>query len=90
MNAKFLEFGKADNVVSRNYKSFRERNNYRKSTDANVRCKKCECLVPNYYHAKNYYKCALQGTSSSAASDVRLSYVCNKFNSARPTMFKEV
>lgn len=53
--------------------------NYRKSDDPLIRCKNCLYCFRIDYHDKTYYKCRLIGESSSEATDIRISGVCNRF-----------
>jgi len=49
------------------------------------KCRDCRHLATEGHHNRKFYKCMLMGTSRSPASDVRLSYGCNKFKAkARP------
>ncbi len=66
-------------LITGRYKRFRVHNNYRKKLIDAICCKECKHLNGFEYHGKNYYKCELQGMSHSEASDVRLSFVCDKF-----------
>lgn len=51
---------------------------YKKSSEKSKCCKLCKFAVC-HTHQKNYYKCKLIGESSSSATDIRLNYVCKKF-----------
>lgn len=57
------------------YQKWKKDNNYRKSDSKNKRCGNCK----NITSQNGYYKCILLGTSSSSATDIRLSNVCNQF-----------
>ena len=59
------------------YQQWKLENNYRKATD-NQRCKNCKNMEEKE-EANKYYKCILLGLSSSPATDIRLSNVCNLF-----------
>ena len=61
------------------YQRFKRLNNYRKSEMGGVSCRICKHKQTFDYHGKRYHKCDLIGISNSAATDIRLSYVCNKF-----------
>ena len=71
-----LEFGRDFAVVSRGYKQFRNRYNYRKK-DTEKCCEDCDHIKTYEYHGKMYHKCERQGVSNSEASDIRLSCVCD-------------
>jgi len=60
------------------YQKWKYENNYRKSFNE-IRCENCKYLVVTSNVYRTYYKCIIMGTSSSQATDVRLSYVCDKF-----------
>ena len=64
----------------------KRRANYRPSKSQQVRCKNCKWLRKKRISGRNIYKCELIGTSRSAASDIRLSYVCNRFDVDGPRM----
>lgn len=55
------------------YQKWKLENNYRKA-DNGMRCANCVNIV-----GTRFYKCKLLGLSSSSATDIRLSYVCNRF-----------
>ncbi len=61
------------------YQRFKAVNKYRKSDGP--QCKTCEYHVIFRHHDKRYHKCELIGISNSEATDIRVSYVCNKFKS---------
>lgn len=65
------------------YQEWKYEQQYRKADyKSDIRCKNCVHLItvrPECYRGKKYYKCELLGHSSSSATDVRLSNVCNKF-----------
>ncbi len=48
-----------------------------KKAETGKSCKNCRNCIGFKYHDKTYYKCNLQGISHGAATDIRLSYVCN-------------
>jgi len=56
---------------------------YRKATpeekEAGYVCKNCRYLITVDYHDKRYFKCEWIGLSHSAATDIRLSGICPKF-----------
>lgn len=60
------------------YQRFKIRNNYKKSDDKHKRCDNCKYIHRKRFHNKNYYKCLLIGCSNGSATDIRLSYVCDK------------
>jgi len=62
------------------YQLFKLYQNYHKSPSKDMRCGTCRHLKTYHYHGKYYHKCKLIGESSSAATDIRLSYVCNMWN----------
>ena len=59
------------------YQQWKLDNNYRKA-DSEKRCKYCKNLFIRQ-EQNRYYKCILLGLSGSAATDIRLSNVCDKF-----------
>ena len=64
------------------YQKFKSDNHYQKAVNHNKdgrMCAKCKFLDYEPYHHKNYYKCKLLGTSRGEATDIRLSYVCDRF-----------
>lgn len=64
------------------YLKWKYENNYRKADHlSDIRCKNCKHLFANIYNTTSgkYYKCELLGRSSSAATDIRLSCVCDLF-----------
>ena len=63
------------------YQKWKYEANYRKS-ESNKGCKNCKYCVSfcNFSCTKNYYKCSLQDTSHSTATDVKLSYVCDYYS----------
>lgn len=60
------------------YQKFRNINQYRKADNETYRCNTCKHLIMTEMQHR-YYKCELQGVSSCASSDIRLSYVCKKW-----------
>ena len=63
------------------YQQWKYNNKYRKA-DSDKRCKNCKNLISKLAicpSEKNYYKCKLLGISSSSATDIRLSNVCDLF-----------
>jgi hypothetical protein len=66
------------------YHRFRVLNNYQKSSEPFKKCEECQHLYAIEYNDKHYFKCQLQGISASVSSDIRLSYVCDKFEKANP------
>jgi len=58
------------------FKSWKAKNQYRK-TKGDRRCGTCRNLTEEGGNTANYFKCKLMGISSSAATDIRKSYVCN-------------
>ena len=77
-------FGETVDVISKprgyqsSYQRFRSLNQYRKS-DSNQQCKNCKYHHACGYHNKIYHKCELLGISNSEATDIRVSFVCNKW-----------
>lgn len=64
------------------YQIWKQENNYRKAVNHNIdgkMCAKCKHLLKDTGHSVVYYKCELLGTSHSSATDVRISYVCDRF-----------
>lgn len=62
------------------YQSFKAFNRYRKSENKEQRCKVCRFLACNEMRStRRYYKCKLMGCSCSAATDIRVGHVCDKF-----------
>lgn len=64
------------------YQKFKIDNHYQKAVNHNKdgrMCAKCKFLDYDPYHQRNYYKCKLLGTSRGEATDIRLSYVCDRF-----------
>ncbi len=65
------------------YQRWKWEHKYKKAEkNSSVRCKNCKHLfanMPNCTGGGKYYKCELLGRSSSSATDIRLSYVCNRF-----------
>ena len=60
------------------FMKWKQDNQYHKATNTK-KCGNCRYSVCCEYHNKNYYKCHLMGLSRSEASDIRVSYVCNKW-----------
>lgn len=63
------------------YQRFKRLNNYRKSSDAERRCQNCRHSMQNYFDNRAFLKCDLIGVSRSKATDIRASYICNKYES---------
>jgi hypothetical protein len=63
------------------YQIFRRDNNYRKgyNTMYSHLCKNCGNRITIEHHDKYYHKCKLQGISQCESSDIRLSYICDKW-----------
>ena len=65
------------------YQRWKWINKYRKANENScVRCATCKhsfANMPNCTGVGKYYKCELLGRSSSSATDIRLSYVCDLF-----------
>ena len=56
------------------YQTWKWKHKYKKVKEkSDIRCKNCKHLLSE----RNYYKCELLGRSSSSATDIRLSYVCD-------------
>ena len=70
-------------VFRSKYRKWKYEHNYRKADNySDIRCKNCRYLFannPKCTGGGRYYKCELLGFSSSEATDVRLSNVCNLF-----------
>ena len=60
------------------YQKFRRRNNYHKSKDER-QCGNCTSSFVKGHHNKRYWKCKLIGCSCAGATDIRKSYVCDKW-----------
>ena len=64
------------------YQQFKSDNHYHlaenRKKDGRM-CKNCAYLINDGYHNKRYYKCQLLGYSRGEATDIRLSYVCDRF-----------
>lgn len=65
------------------YQTWKWKHKYKKATEnSNIRCKNCKNLISKLAicpSERNHYKCELLGRSSSFATDIRLSYVCDLF-----------
>jgi uncharacterized protein (DUF983 family) len=61
------------------YQQFKKDNNYCKGVSKF--CRQCVNFRMYEYHNKIYRKCVLLGESHSEATDIRTSYVCDKFQS---------
>lgn len=65
------------------YQRWKWEHKYKKAIEnSNIRCKNCKHLISKLAicpSERNYYKCELLGRSSSSATDIRLSYVCDLF-----------
>lgn len=66
-------------ILRGKYQKWKYENNYRKATEQYKSCKYCRNCVGISHHDKTYYKCNIQGFSRGAATDIRLSYVCDFF-----------
>ena len=75
----FGEDQEPDKKVTGHFKTWRQRNGYKKSVSFEKQCRICRHLRTFEYHNKKYHKCSLQGVSQSEASDIRLSDVCDLF-----------
>jgi len=62
------------------YQKFKIQNNYRRSANKLRRCKTCKFITFHEYNRK-YYKCQLIGESNSAATDIAIGHVCDKWES---------
>lgn len=60
------------------YQKWKYEANYREAEGEQC-CKNCWNSIGFTNGYKNFYKCNLQGISHSAATDIRLSYVCNYY-----------
>lgn len=68
------------------YKQWRNSSAYRKQNVNNGKsCSTCKYIFARYHHDKKYFKCKLQGGSYCESSDIRLSYVCNKYEKGELT-----
>lgn len=65
------------------YQQFKHDNQYRETKSRTEKCGLCKYCFSRAPHKATYYKCELLGESMSAASDIRLSHVCNLFNSGK-------
>lgn len=62
------------------YQRWKWENKYRKANENScVRCAMCKHILSNCVGNSKYYKCELLGISSSSATDIRLSCVCDLF-----------
>lgn len=62
------------------YQKWKYDNHYSKADYmSDIRCKNCIHRFINSMGTKTYYKCELLGISSSSATDIRLSNVCDLF-----------
>ena len=64
------------------YQKWKYEANYREA-EGEQRCKNCRYSVGFTNGYRNYYKCNLQGLSHSAATDIRLSYICDYYKEDR-------
>jgi hypothetical protein len=60
------------------YAVWKKDNKYRKAT-TEEKCVMCKYFYRIEHHAKTYLKCELLGFSNSEATDIRASYVCNRY-----------
>jgi hypothetical protein len=60
------------------YQRFKLANNYRKATGSD-RCCHCGSFIRCEYHDRQYFKCRQMGCSHGSATDIRRSYICNRF-----------
>ena len=60
------------------FATWKQENCYRK-TRGDKKCENCKYFCRVIGHTRDYFKCALMGASSSEATDIRASYVCNQF-----------
>lgn len=65
------------------YQKWKYEANYRKAENSKC-CKTCRNCVGFVGYNKNFYKCNVQGLSHSAATDIRLSYVCDYYRHLTP------
>lgn len=70
---------KEPDKLKSHYQRIKAINNYRKSSSHEINCKNCGHRKTFEYHNRYYHKCKLIGESSSEATDIRLSCVCNKY-----------
>ncbi len=65
------------------YQRFKILNHYGKVIGGFKRCKTCDHHRVFEYHDKYYHKCELLGISNSEATDIRVSYVCDKWKEVK-------
>ena len=65
------------------YQMIKAGNRYRKSEDKRKRCKTCDHHQALSYHDKIYHKCEEIGQSQSSATDIRIGYVCDKWEAQK-------
>jgi len=73
------EITKATRANESKYQKYRRVYDYRKSLDADRKCKFCKRSIRTHFHDKTYRKCELLGISNSEATDINANYVCNNF-----------
>ncbi len=56
---------------------------YKKTLNTKICCRTCRHCVKIIHNGKTYYKCTLLGISNSEATDIRLSYVCDRWEKRR-------
>ena len=83
MQTKFFDVPEPEEkpILRSKYQRFKWENQYRKA-NTEQKCKNCKHLfynMPNCTGGGKYYKCELLGRSSSSATDIRLSNVCNRW-----------
>ncbi len=61
------------------YQKFKIENAYKKNNDKDKQCGTCGNCFIKHYNGKNYYKCHHIGDSNGNGTDIRKSYVCNKW-----------
>ena len=57
---------------------FKSKNHYRKS-DKSEKCANCKYLHKAHHHGKRYNKCDILGDTRGEATDIRISYVCDLY-----------
>jgi hypothetical protein len=66
------------------YQKFKAENHYRKgSLNPRKMCFFCKNLITlDQHHGRKHHKCTMLGLSSSSATDIRLSYICDQYEEA--------
>ena len=61
------------------YQLIKKRNKYRPKENDQDKCGNCLNHILWRYRSGRYHKCKLIGESHSTATDIRVNYVCDKF-----------